>query len=68
MKLEVKSIGSTLQEVTVDEISTGTMDNREAIALAKNLLDVADTLLTFADMTGAGDICLKAIEEIEACE
>ena len=45
MNITVKSICGTYQEVRVDMIETGTMDDKEARELAYNLLVAAEELL-----------------------
>jgi hypothetical protein len=49
MHFNIHYIGSSLQEMSVDEIHTGTLNKEEAIKLAKEMIYAADELLCNAD-------------------
>lgn len=69
MKFNLHYIGSNYQELSVDEISTGTMDKREAMEQAAELMSVASDLLDGASYdelssqaSSLHDALLKALE------
>ena len=63
MKFNVKSICNQYQEMSVDEIDTGVMDNDEARSLAIAMISAADDLLSGID-DDASDACTEIVEGI----
>lgn len=66
MNFTVKSIcGKKYHEVTVDEIESGTMDNKEAKALAISMILAAGDLLYATGKRDYGDRCYATVDSIE---
>ena len=63
MKFIVRNIGG-YQEMEVDEISTGTMNQKEAINLAQNIISAAEGLLYSAGLRVASDACGTIVEDL----
>ena len=64
MNFDVRSICGKYQEVKVDEIDSGTLDTKEAIELAKNMIDAAEDLLWGADMKASSDACGRLLSDL----
>ena len=60
MKFKINHIGDKYQELSVDEIRTGTLNATEAAKLAWDLVDAADKLLHGAGLDSLSDICTSA--------
>jgi len=58
----VRDIGGKYQEMKVDAIETNTMDKKEAIELAYNMISAAGELLDGAGIDS--DACGKIIHEL----
>ena len=64
MKFIVRNIGGGYQEMEVDEISTGTMNQKEAINLAQKIISAAEDLLYIAGLRVASDACGTIVEDL----
>ena len=64
MNFNVRYIGNDLQEMSVDEIDTGTMDKTEAIKQAQKMLSACDLLLYGAGLRVSSDICGGLSEDL----
>ncbi len=65
MRFNVRSICNQYQEMSVDEIDTGVMDNEQAKELAICMIAAADELLCGID-DAASDACTKIVETLGA--
>ncbi len=65
MKFNIKSICNQYQEMSVDEIDTGVMDNEQAKELAVGMISADDELLCGID-DAASDACTKIVESLSA--
>jgi len=64
MNFNVRSIGNNLQEMSVDEIETGTMNGKEATRLAQSMISAAEDLLYGAGLREISDACGSIVEEL----
>jgi len=64
MNFNVRSIGDNLQEMSVDEIETGTMNGKEATRLAQSMISAAEDLLYRAGLRAMSDACGDIVEEL----
>lgn len=65
MDFKVHYIGSGLQEMSCDEISTGTMTEKESINQSMKLVDAAHSLMTNNGIESVSDLLWDAILELE---
>lgn len=65
MKLKVHYIGSGLQEMSTDEINTGTMTTKVAIEQASDLLSAAEDILWNIGMREHSDQCAKIYHDLD---
>lgn len=65
MNFTIHHIGSGLQEMKVDEIDTGTMDEQEAVDLACKMISAAEDLLWNCGRKAASDMCGKVHSELQ---
>jgi len=64
MNFTVRGIGGEYQEMKVDAIDTGTMDKKEAIRLAQQMISAAEDLLYGADLRVNSDACGIIVEDL----
>ena len=62
MKFEVNRISNTIQELVVDDISTGKLNPILATEVANNLIDTATEMLDAAGLAKLADACRAASE------
>jgi hypothetical protein len=64
MNFNVRTIGGEYQEMTVDAIETGTLDKKEAIRLAQQMVSAAEDLLYGVGLRGNSDACGTIVEDL----
>ena len=65
MNFNVRTIGhSQLQEVSVDTIETGALNEKEAIRLAQQMVSVAEDLLYVVGLRANSDACGTIVEDL----
>ena len=65
MEIEVRSICGKYQEVYISETASGTLDNKEAVSLALDFLNAAESLLYGADLRDESTLCSSFIAMID---
>ena len=64
MNFNVRSICGVYQEMTVDAIETGTLDKKEAIGLAQEMVSAAEELLRGCGVKTESDMCGTITENL----
>ena len=64
MHFNVRTIGGEYQEMTVDAIETGTLDKKEAIRLAQQMISAAEDLLYGVNLRVNSDACETIVEDL----
>ena len=65
MNFTIHYIGNGYQEMNVDEVQTGTMNEAEAIDLAAKMVSAAEDLLWNCGKKVASDLCGKVHSELQ---
>jgi hypothetical protein len=64
MEFNVRDICGKYQEMTVTELDTGALDNKESISTAIRLISAAEDLLWRAKERNSSDACGSIVEEL----
>jgi len=62
MDFKVNSICGKYHEVEVDKIHSGTLDDMQAVEIARNMINAAEDLLWQAGSNDASDACRRVLE------